>query len=201
MNCTIVSGSPRKEAQTLKVARFTQRFLETHHPESRAELVSLSGNPLPLWDEDAGGPPEKLWKPIAEKLRASDALVVVTPEWNGMTPPGLRNFLHFCGADLVAHRPAAIIAVSAGTGGAYPVAELRMAGYKNNRLCYLPEHLIVRDAKNVFNTDTPEPGNKSDAYLHRRLAYLLRLLEAYAHALQKVRESGIIDHESFPNGM
>jgi hypothetical protein len=41
-----------------------------------------------------------------------------------------------------------IIAVSGGAGGgAYPVAELRMSSYKNSRICYLPEHLIVRQRR------------------------------------------------------
>ncbi len=44
-----------------------------------------------------------------------------------------------------------IVAVSSGAGGAYPVAELRMSSYKNSRICYIPEQIIIRDVENVLN--------------------------------------------------
>ncbi len=199
MHYTMINGSARKKAESLKVARFAQTVAKAELKDAEVELISLSENPFPLWDENQGGAPDHLWEPVAETLRGTDALVVVTPEWNGMTPPGLRNFFHFCNAELVAHKPAAIISVSAGINGAYPVAELRMASYKNNRLCYIPEHLIVRNVGDVLNG--PDPDNKSDIYLRGRLAYTLRILEAYAGALKTVRDSGVIDLETYPNGM
>ena len=33
------------------------------------------------------------------------------------------------------------------------VAELRASSYKNNRLCYIPENLIVRNVGSVLNDD------------------------------------------------
>ena len=44
-------------------------------------------------------------------------------------------------------------AVSASDGGAYVIAELRMSSYKNNRLCWIPEHLIARQVKTLGNED------------------------------------------------
>jgi len=45
------------------------------------------------------------------------------------------------------HKPALIVAVSSGDGGAYPVSELRMSSYKNNRLCYIPEQVALKSMR------------------------------------------------------
>src|SRR5690606_27158588 len=105
-------------------------------------LISLSGNPLPLWDESMWDKDPKWdlsWGPIRKKLQNSDGIIIVSPEWAGMAPPGLKNFLLFCGNQDVGHKPALIVTVSSSMGGAYPNSELRMSGYKNNRICYIPD--------------------------------------------------------------
>ena len=139
MKFFILSGSHRAEAQTLKVAKYVQSVLTREHAGAEVHLFSLSGNPLPLWDEATGGAPDALWDPISAELKAADALVIVSPEWGGMATPGVKNFLLNCTADEVGHKPALIVTDSATRGGSYPVAELRMSGYKNNRLAWLPE--------------------------------------------------------------
>ena len=202
MKFFILSGSHRAEAQTLKVANYAKSVLTREHAGAEAHLYSLSGNPLPLWDEASGGAPDALWDPISAELKAADALVVVTPEWGGMATPGVKNFLLNCTADEIGHKPALIVTVSASRGGSYPVAELRMSGYKNNRLAWLPEHVIVHHVEQNFTAPdgTPEIP-KEDALLRKRLRYALRLLEEYGKALQQVRASGVIDHKTFRSGM
>ena len=92
-----------------------------------------------------------MWDPVSAELKAADALVVVSPEWGGMATPGVKNFLLNCTADEIGHKPALIVTVSASRGGSYPVAELRMSGYKNNRVAWLPEHVIVQHAGSNLN--------------------------------------------------
>ena len=75
MKFFILSGSHRQEAQTLKVAKYIQGVLTREHPGAEAHLYSLSGNPLPLWDETTGGAPDELWDPISAELKAADALI------------------------------------------------------------------------------------------------------------------------------
>ena len=140
MKFFILSGSHRAEAQTLKVANYAKSVLLHEHAGAEIYLYSLSGNPLPLWDEASGGAPDAIWDPISAELKAADALVIMTPEWSGMATPGVKNFLLNCTADEIGHKPALIVTVSASRGGSYPVAELRMSGYKNNRLAWIPEH-------------------------------------------------------------
>jgi len=82
------------------------------------------------------------------------------------------------------------------------VAELRMSGTKNNRLCWIPEHVIIHHAEQNLNLPdgTAEIG-KEDAMQRKRLRYALKVLEEYGKALKLVRTSGAVDHKAFPNGM
>jgi NAD(P)H-dependent FMN reductase len=201
MKFAIVSGSHRPNSQSLKVARFIESVLPREIPGASSWLFDLGGNPLPLWSEEDGGAPDALWRPIAAELQSADGLIIISPEWSGMVPAGLKNFLLCCSTKEVGHKPGLIVTVSASRGGAYPVSELRMSGYKNNRLCWIPEHVIVRDVGDALNDANAEPADRADAYLRQRLGYALRVLASYAQALQSVRSSGAIDHEQFPNGM
>ena len=39
-----------------------------------------------------------------------------------------------------------------------------MSSYKNNRLCYIPEHVIVRNVEKVLNGNSEENDSSADAY-------------------------------------
>jgi NAD(P)H-dependent FMN reductase len=202
MKFFILSGSHRADAQTLKVAKYVAGVLQREHTGAETHLFSLSGNPLPLWDEATGGAPDALWDPISAELKSADALIVCTPEWGGMATPGVKNFLLNCTAGEIGHKPGLIVTVSASRGGSYPVAELRMSGTKNNRLCWIPEHVIIHHAEqNLTLPDGAAEIGKEDAMQRKRLRYALKVLEAYGHALKQVRASGAIDHKTFPSGM
>ena len=202
MKFFILSGSHRSEAQSLKVAKYVQAVLAREHPGAEAYLYSLSGNPLPLWDEASGGAPDALWDPISAELKSADALVVVTPEWSGMATPGVKNFLLNCTAGEIGHKPGLIVTVSASRGGSYPVAELRMSGYKNNRLAWIPEHVIIHHVRDNLNvSDGTADLSKEDGATRQRLRYALKVLGEYGQALKLVRASGVIDHQTFKSGM
>ena len=94
-----------------------------------------------------------------------------------------------------------IVAVSSADGGAYPVAELRMSSYKNNRLCYIPEHVIVRKVEQVLNDDAKDNNEGADSYFRERIDWALHILKAYAVGLQHVRDSGVTATDKFNNGM
>src|SRR5258708_5314306 len=94
---TVVSGSHRENSQSSKVSKTVQAILRRQNQGSEIFSIDLRGNPLPLWDESffKKDPKwEKLWTPYATMLRKSDAVVIVTPEWHGTVPAGLKNFFH-----------------------------------------------------------------------------------------------------------
>ena len=204
MKISIISGSHRLSSQSEKVARFVQEMLEREGLCDETWLYSLAGNPLPLWDESIWeSDPE--WQarlePIGAQLASSEGFVVVAPEWHGQVPAGLKNFFLMWSKGQLAHKPALIVTVSSGDGGAYPVAELRMSSYKNNRICYLPEHVIVRHVERVLNADPARNDADADAYFRERIRYALGILAGYAGALSEMRASGVTDLSRFKNGM
>jgi len=203
MKIAIISGSHRNNSQSLKVSKYINQTINTELSEE-TWLYSLENNPLPLWDEGVWNNEQKwldILTPIREQLASSDALVIVTPEWHGQVPAGLKNFFLLFGKNELGHKPAFIVSVSAGAGGAYPVAELRMSSYKNNRLCYIPEHLIIREVESVLNEKENDNNKRSDNYIKERLLWSLNILKEYATALKQVRESGVTETKKFGNGM
>lgn len=201
MKITILGGSSRNQSQSGKIARFINERLQGQADVS-TYLLSLEGNPLPLWDESIWSGAEswkKVWDPIKAELQNSDAFVFVVPEWSGMVPSAVKNFFQLCSHHELGHKPALIVSISSTRNGAYPVQELRISSYKNTRLLYIPEHLIVRDCEKVFNPG--EPRDEDEKYLRLRLDYCLNLLKAYGKSLKELRSTGIVDHKTFPNGM
>ena len=200
MKLAIISGSHRKNSESERIGRRLQDRVQTLSLFDSVDILSLAGNPLPLWDESIWAGNED-WKarlaPWKQTLQSADALIVISPEWNGMVPPGLKNFFLLFGAAELGHKPALITTISAGQGGSYPVDELRVSGYKNCRICYLPEHLIIRNVGQVFaGKDTED-----DEHLGKRVDYCLKLLREYSAGLSHVRGSGVIDHKTYRNGM
>ena len=200
MHIVLISGSHRPVSQSQRIATYlAQRLTKQNHT---TDIISLGGNPLPLWDEGAWqseSATSKQWQPYADRLKTADGLVLVAPEWAGMVPAGLKNFLLYCSPQIVGHKPTLLVGVSAGINGAYPVAELRSSGYKNAKLLYLPDHLIVRTAEKMLQGETA--ADSHDQSLRDRIEFSLRNLTAYAEALKPLRDSGVLFDERYAFGM
>lgn len=204
MKISIVSGSHRSSGQSGKIAGVIAQSLSESTLCDESYLLDLADNPLPLWDDSIWSGDDS-WQqrlaPISEQLSSSDALVIIVPEWHGMVPSGLKNFFLMWGKGELAHKPALLVSVSSGDGGAYPIAELRMSSYKNNRICYLPEHLIIRKVESVFNSSADDNDAKAQAYFEGRLDYCLKQLLTYAQAFKQIRESDTTSLSTYRNGM
>ncbi|HHL18361.1 MAG TPA: NADPH-dependent oxidoreductase [Thiothrix sp.] len=208
MKITIISASQRHKSnsQSMKVARYMSQMLIDKYvaKDEGVEIISLSDKPYPLWDEGIWDG-EKEWSevlaPIVEKLSTSDAFIFIVPEYHGMAPAALKNFLLMHNRHQIGHKPVLLIGVSSSDGGAYPLAELRMNSAKNNRLCYIPEQLVIRHVESVLNDKTSENNVDADTYFKDRIQYALGILEQYAIALKGIRESGVTATEAFNNGM
>ncbi len=204
MKISIISGSHRNPSQSEKIGRYIETLLQNEFPDVEPFLYTLADNPLPLWDQSVWESDEK-WNdrlaPLKEQFSNSDAFIIITPEWHGQVPAGLKNLFLLFSRFEFGHKPAFIISISSGNGGAYPVAELRMSSYKNNRLCYIPEQLIIRDVEKVFNNKTENNDQKSDRYYKDRLNWCLEILMGYGKALKTMRAETKIHDDQFSNGM
>lgn len=197
---TVVAGSPRDISFSARLSRHIVALLTDVMGVSGVELLDLGRTHPPPWSEELSRrEPESWegWKPIARVLEQSDGFVFVVPEWGGMAPPALKNLFLLCDGTLeLADKPGLLVGVSSGHGGASPLAELRISSYKNARVCYIPEQIIVREVEDLFIGDTflESPEAKR---LESRLLHALRLLVGYAGALAIVRDAGLRDPGQF----
>lgn len=200
MRLVVVSGTHRARGQSNRVADYLAARARAVL-DAEVDTLKLCELGVPLWQEqgDEGhDEAQRRWAPARSALASCDAWVLVTPEWNGMCPPGVKNLLLLCSAREVGHKPCLLTAVSGSRGGSYSIAELRQSGYKNTRVLYLPEHLIVRDVEQMLHGDAP--ASAADGYLRRRADAALALLGKYATALAPIRD-GVWDYDAFANGM
>ena len=203
MKIGVITGSHRKDSQSGKVGHFLSAQLDSRNGVT-SWVLYLGKSPLPLWDEDLRneGPQWSAIPDIKAALDSSDGFIVIAPEWHGMVPAALKNFfLLWAATGELSHKPALPCAVSAGEGGAYVISELRMSSYKNNRLCWIPEQLIARNVNAICNENSNDNDDERHDTFVERSQYALDLLLSYANALNTVRDSGLIDHDTFMNGM
>ena len=184
----IVIGSNRKKSQSGRIANYVQSLINHQQADVSIDIFSVRDMGLPLWSEEKWQSDSSLvdlWKPYSNRLKKCDGFIVISPEWAGMAPPHLKNFLLMCDGGELAHKPGLLVGVSSGLGGAYPIAELRMSGYKNNFLWWLPDHVILRHVESLF---VDKPPTDLDNSLTHRLNYSLDFLVETAVAMTPVRE-------------
>lgn len=116
MNIEIISGSPRLQSVTHRLALYLKQELskETEH---EVNIIDLKEWDLPslqsVWTT-ADKAPENL-RPLAERVFAADAFILVTPEYNGSYSPALKNLLdHF---PKQAHKAFGVVTASTGAMG------------------------------------------------------------------------------------
>ena len=118
LDLLVIYGSVRRDRQGIKAARF---ILETCRGRGhQATLVDPAEERLPLLDRmykeyEPGQAPEALER-LAARIKAADAFIIVSGEYNHSIPPALSNLLdHFL--EEYFWRPSAIVCYSAGGFG------------------------------------------------------------------------------------
>ncbi|MDZ4822902.1 MAG: NAD(P)H-dependent oxidoreductase [Flavobacteriales bacterium] len=127
----IVSSSIRTGRQSHRVALFFKNFLEENNFAS-TEILDLLQFNFPLFTERLSKKPEPSagMLDFAEKIKAADGVLIVTPEYNGGYPASLKNVI-----DLLLiewrRKPVAISTVSSGTmGGSQVIMSLQFTLWK-----------------------------------------------------------------------
>ena len=98
MNIEIVSGSPRAASVTVRVAKYLKKYLTEKHSQHSVGLIDVRewnlGHLQNVFNTVNNTPDE--FKPLAEKMFAADAFIIVTPEYNGTYTSEIKNlFDHF----------------------------------------------------------------------------------------------------------
>ncbi len=190
MNLLIISASQRSQSQSAKVAEYLAATSDSFTGVNHIELCKQQ---LPMWDGEQSSKDslDSDWLAINEQLITADALILITPEWGGTASPLLKNFLMMAQAADIGHKPVLLVSVVNGISGAYPIAELRMNAFSNNKLVAIPDHLIIRNVEEILNSHDIETKQVTarDKSIRHRIGYSLHTLHHYSQALKTLRDS------------
>lgn len=187
LNIPVFLGSVRRNRVGIRVAKYV--VAELNKRGHTVPLVDPLEYKLPLLDRmykeyEAGKAPESLEK-LATVIKAADAYVVVSGEYNHSIPPALSNTLdHFL--EEYFFRPSAIVCYSAGGFGGVRAAMQLRAMLGELGMPSIPTILPFPKAQDMLAEDgTPtgdRPGKSATRFFNE--------LEWYANALKAARTAG-----------
>jgi len=178
----VLVGSLRKASINLKLARALEKLAEG---KARFEFVQIGDLPLYNQDFDADYPAEATR--LKQQIRAADAVLFVTPEYNRSVPGVLKNAIDIgsrpYGDSAFAGKPAAVIGASVGViGTALAQQHLRnILAYLDMPVLGQPEAFLhfkdglIDDAGTISNPGTAE-------FLQGFVDAFLALVQAHATA-------------------
>ena len=114
----VIVGSLRKEAYSRKIAH---ALIELAPATLKLEIVEIGA--LPLYNQDLDAEPPKEWVQFRNRMRPTQAVLFVTPEYNRSIPGALKNALDV-GSRPYGHsvwngKPGAIVSCSPGAIGGF----------------------------------------------------------------------------------
>ena len=145
----------------------------------KASTTPLSSFPL-FNQDDEHNPPEVIWH-FKEKIRAADAILFATPEYNYSVPGVLKNAIDWAsrpaGDNAWEGKPVALMSASIGMiGGARAQYHLRqMFVYLNMYALNRPEVIIAYAAEKFDSA-----GNLTNQHTKAKIQELLQALAAWA---------------------
>jgi chromate reductase, NAD(P)H dehydrogenase (quinone) len=114
----VLVGSLRKDSLNRKMALALARLAA---PVLSLQTVEIGD--LPLYNQDLDASPPAPWARLRNRIKAADAVLFVTPEYNRSVPGALKNALDVgsrpYGQSAWNNKPAAVMSVSPGALGAF----------------------------------------------------------------------------------
>src|SRR5687768_8103680 len=122
MKIEIIAGSPRINSVTRRVALYLKNWL-SQNSQHEVDIIDMKEWDLPfvqsVWSTPDKAPVE--FQPLAQRVFDTDALILVSPEYNGGYSPALKNLLdHFPKQH---HKPFGIVTASPGAMGGLRAAQ------------------------------------------------------------------------------
>jgi chromate reductase, NAD(P)H dehydrogenase (quinone) len=171
------AGSLRKGSVNRALIRAAQGLAP---PNLSIEIFDIAAVPLYNGDVEAAGEPEAVTT-FKQAIRAADALLIATPEYNHGVPGVMKNAIDWAsrpaGKSPMSTKPVGIVGASPGmTGSARGQIQLRQALESINCYCMPQPELLVGQAYGKFD----EQGNLTDEKTREVLGKYLMALAAWA---------------------
>lgn len=161
----VLVGSLRKASINRRLARAVARLAG-----DRARFEFLEIGDIPLYDQDRDADFPAAGTRLKQQLRAADAVLFVTPEYNRSIPGVLKNAIDTAsrpyGDNAFAGKPAAVIGASIGsTGSALAQQHLRnVASYLDLAVLPQPE-VFIRFTDGLIDADGVVGNDGTRAFL------------------------------------
>jgi chromate reductase, NAD(P)H dehydrogenase (quinone) len=174
------AGSLRQGSFNKSILRAAQ---ETVPPEAELEIFDLAG--IPLFNQDLENQPAERVTEFKAAIRAADALLIATPEYNYSMPGVLKNALDNAsrpyGDNVLDGKPVAIMGASIGMlGTARAQYHLRQSCvFLNMYPLNLPE-VMVPFAQNKID----DKGHLTDQTTREKIAELVQALIVWTRRLK-----------------
>lgn len=175
------AGSIRKGSYNKALLRVA---LEVVPPDARLEIFDLEG--IPPFNQDLEtDPPEKV-KEFKAKIRAADAILIATPEYNYSIPGVLKNAIDHAsrpyGDNAFEGKPVAIMGASVGMlGTARAQYHLRQSLVFLNMYPLNQPEVMVPLAQDKIDSD----GRVTDLKTREKIKELLEALIAWTQKIKK----------------
>lgn len=169
MNIEIISGSPRKESGSHRLALFLRKHL-TEQTTHTVNMLDVRDWNLPLLQQVFTSvettPPA--FRPLAERMFAADAFMLVTPEYNGGYSPALQNLLdHFPKQN---HKAFGIVTASPGAMGGIRASQQLLLLIPALFGVASPYMLVTPEVDKKFDAE----GNLTDPGFEKNIQVFLR---------------------------
>ena len=131
MTISIISASVRSGRKSNRVALYFQNYI-TENAVANVKILDLCDYKFPIFHERLKflSNPSKQVIQFAEEIKNADAVIVVTPEYNGGYPASLKNVIDLLNAEWK-RKPIAIATVSEGDfGGSQVITSLLFTLWK-----------------------------------------------------------------------
>ncbi len=176
-----IAGSLRKGSYNRAALRAAK---ELAPPEARIEIFELDGIP-PFNQDEERRPPERVVK-FKERIRAADAILIVTPEYNYSVPGVLKNAIDWAsrpyGDSAWEGKPVAVMGASSGAlGSARAQYHLRQSFVFLNMYALNQPEVMIANAASRFD----EQGRLADEDTRERIRNLLTALVAWTRQHQE----------------
>lgn len=180
MNIVAIVGSLRKESYNKRIALFIK---EKYKGKLDIEILYL--NDLVVFNEDIEENPPQPILDFKEKIKKSDGVLFVTPEYNHSIPGGLKNALDWCSRvdRVLVNKPTFIAGASNGNvGTARCQSELRkILNSPGIAALNLPGNLfLLENIQDKFDED----GKFND---ERSIKYLDKVVDHFIEWTKKVK--------------
>lgn len=163
---SIISSSIREERKSHRVALYFNKYLGGNNL-AVSEIIDLKEYNFPLFNatlKTQKNPPANAVA-FAEKIKASDGIIIVMPEYNGGIPASLKNAVDLLYEEW-RHKPVGIVTVSAGPfAGTQALVALQFTLWKM-KAWTITEMFSVPKVQDAYNED----GNPTDKVTTDKLA-------------------------------